>query len=39
MELLSVYLTAGLIIGLGGLGAAVGVGVLGSKFCRAGSFS
>ena len=32
MELLSVYLTAGLIIGLGGLGAAVGVGVLGSKF-------
>jgi F-type H+-transporting ATPase subunit c len=31
MELLSIYLTAGLIIGLGGLGAAVGVGILGSK--------
>ena len=31
MELLSVYLAAGLMIGLGGLGAAIGVGVLGSK--------
>jgi F-type H+-transporting ATPase subunit c len=31
MELLSIYLTAGLIIGLGGLGAAIGVGLLGSK--------
>ena len=31
MELLAIYLSAGLMIGLGGLGAAVGVGVLGSK--------
>ena len=31
MELSSVYLAAGLMIGLGGLGAAIGVGVLGSK--------
>jgi F-type H+-transporting ATPase subunit c len=31
MELLSIYLAAGLMIGLGGLGAAIGVGVLGSK--------
>lgn len=31
MEPSSVYLTAGLMIGLGGLGAAIGVGVLGSK--------
>lgn len=31
MELLAIYLAAGLMIGLGGLGAALGVGVLGSK--------
>lgn len=31
MELPAVYLAAGLMIGLGGLGAAIGVGVLGSK--------
>jgi F-type H+-transporting ATPase subunit c len=31
VELLSIYLAAGLMIGLGGLGAAIGVGVLGSK--------
>lgn len=31
MELSSIYLAAGLMIGLGGLGAAIGVGVLGSK--------
>lgn len=31
MEPSSVYLAAGLMIGLGGLGAAIGVGVLGSK--------
>ena len=31
MELLAIYLAAGLMIGLGGLGAAIGVGVLGSK--------
>jgi F-type H+-transporting ATPase subunit c len=31
MELSSVYLAAGLMIGLGGLGAAIGVGVLGGK--------
>jgi F-type H+-transporting ATPase subunit c len=31
VELLSVYIAAGLMIGLGGLGAAIGVGVLGSK--------
>ncbi len=31
MELLSIYLAAGLMIGLGGLGAAIGVGILGSK--------
>ncbi len=32
MEPASVYLAAGLMIGLGGLGAAIGVGVLGSKW-------
>lgn len=31
MELLSIYLAAGLMIGLGGLGAAIGVGTLGSS--------
>jgi F-type H+-transporting ATPase subunit c len=31
MELLSIYLAAGLMVGLGGLGAAIGVGVLGGK--------
>jgi F-type H+-transporting ATPase subunit c len=31
VELFGVYLAAGLMIGLGGLGAAIGVGVLGSK--------
>lgn len=31
MEASSVYLAAALMIGLGGLGAAIGVGVLGSK--------
>jgi F-type H+-transporting ATPase subunit c len=31
MELLSIYLAAALMVGLGGLGAAIGVGVLGSK--------
>ena len=31
METLAIYLAAGLMIGLGGLGAAIGVGVLGSK--------
>ena len=31
MELTAIYLAAGLMIGLGGLGAAIGVGVLGSK--------
>jgi F-type H+-transporting ATPase subunit c len=31
VELLSIYLAAGLMVGLGGLGAAIGVGVLGSK--------
>lgn len=31
MELLSIYLAAGLMIGLGGLGAAIGVGALGSS--------
>jgi F-type H+-transporting ATPase subunit c len=31
MELLSIYLPAALMVGLGGLGAAIGVGVLGSK--------
>ena len=31
MELASIYVAAGLMIGLGGLGAAIGVGVLGSK--------
>lgn len=31
MELLAIYLAAGLMIGLGGLGAAIGVGVLGSR--------
>jgi F-type H+-transporting ATPase subunit c len=31
VELESIYLAAGLMIGLGGLGAAIGVGVLGSK--------
>jgi F-type H+-transporting ATPase subunit c len=31
MELSAIYLAAGLMIGLGGLGAGIGVGVLGSK--------
>jgi len=31
VELLSIYVAAGLMIGLGGLGAAIGVGVLGGK--------
>jgi F-type H+-transporting ATPase subunit c len=31
VELLSIYLAAGLMIGLGGLGAGIGVGILGSK--------
>ena len=31
MEQLAIYLAAGLMIGLGGFGAAIGVGVLGSK--------
>ena len=31
MELLSIYLAAGLMITQGGLGAAIGVGILGSK--------
>lgn len=31
MELLAIYLAAGLMIGLGGLGAAIGVGTLGSS--------
>jgi F-type H+-transporting ATPase subunit c len=31
VELWSIYLAAGLMIGLGGLGAAIGVGILGSK--------
>lgn len=31
MEKSAIYLAAGLMIGLGGLGAAIGVGVLGSK--------
>ena len=31
MQASSIYLAAGLMIGLGGLGAAIGVGVLGSK--------
>jgi F-type H+-transporting ATPase subunit c len=31
VELFAIYLAAGLMIGLGGLGAAVGVGVLGSR--------
>jgi F-type H+-transporting ATPase subunit c len=31
MELSSIYLAAALMVGLGGLGAAIGVGVLGSK--------
>ena len=31
MELLSIYLAAGLMIGLGGLGAAIGVGILGAR--------
>ena len=31
MELLSIYLAAGLMVGLGALGAAIGIGVLGSK--------
>jgi F-type H+-transporting ATPase subunit c len=31
MEKLAIYLAAGLMIGFGGLGAAIGVGVLGSK--------
>ena len=35
MELLSIYLAAGLMVGLGGLGAAIGVGVLGSRLLEA----
>jgi F-type H+-transporting ATPase subunit c len=31
VEQLAIYLAAGLMIGLGGLGAAIGVGILGSK--------
>ena len=31
MEQLPIYLAAGLMVGLGGLGAAIGVGILGSK--------
>ena len=31
MEPSSIYLAAGIMIGLGGVGAAIGVGVLGSK--------
>lgn len=31
MELSSIYLAAGLMIGLGAMGAGIGVGVLGSK--------
>ena len=31
MELSIIYLAAGLMIGLGSLGAAIGVGILGSK--------
>ena len=31
MEPLAIYLAAALMIGLGGLGSAIGVGVLGSK--------
>jgi F-type H+-transporting ATPase subunit c len=31
VELLAVYLAAGLMVGLGGLGAAIGVGILGSS--------
>ena len=31
MEQLAIYLAAALMIGLGGLGAAIGVGILGSK--------
>jgi F-type H+-transporting ATPase subunit c len=31
VELSAIYLAAGLMVGLGGLGAAIGVGVLGSK--------
>jgi F-type H+-transporting ATPase subunit c len=31
VEILSIYLAAGLMVGLGGLGAAIGVGVLGGK--------
>ena len=35
MEQLPIYLAAGLMVGLGGLGAAVGVGILGSKLIEA----
>jgi len=31
MDASSIYLAAGLMVGLGGLGAGVGVGILGSK--------
>jgi F-type H+-transporting ATPase subunit c len=31
MEVSSIYLAAGLMIGLGGVGAGIGVGLLGSK--------
>jgi F-type H+-transporting ATPase subunit c len=31
VELSAIYLAAGLMIGLGGLGAGIGVGILGSK--------
>jgi F-type H+-transporting ATPase subunit c len=34
VELLSIYLAAGLMIGLGGLGAAIGVGILGSSLLQ-----
>ena len=35
VELLAIYLAAGLMIGLGGLGAAIGVGILASKLLEA----
>ena len=31
VERLAIYIAAGLMIGLGGMGAAIGVGILGSK--------
>ncbi|HEU4616874.1 MAG TPA: F0F1 ATP synthase subunit C, partial [Gammaproteobacteria bacterium] len=35
MEQSSIYLAAGLMIGLGGIGAAIGIGVLGSRLLEA----